>query len=80
MRRDPVITKLNDEFGHYTLILKCESCLRERHTTPHLLANICGWDAKLEDVVKRMRCSTCGAKRCSARAVPVTAPRGYKAH
>jgi hypothetical protein len=74
------ITKLSDEFGQYTLVLKCESCLRERHTTPHLLAKICGWEAKLEDVARRMRCSVCGKKKCTARAVPLTAPRGYKAH
>jgi hypothetical protein len=76
--RDLKITKLGDEFGQYELILKCGSCLRERHTTPHLLANICGWDAKLEDVARRMRCSVCGAKKCTARALPVTVPRGYK--
>jgi hypothetical protein len=74
------ITKLSDEFGQYTLVLKCGSCLRERHTTPHLLAKLCGWDARLDDVARRMRCSICGAKRCTARAVPITKPRGYKSH
>jgi hypothetical protein len=78
--RDLVITKLSDEFGQYTLVLKCECCLRERHTTPHLLAKLCGWDAKLDDVARRMRCSVCGAKKCTARAVAMTPPRGYKNH
>lgn len=78
--RDLKITKLSDEFGQYELILKCEGCLRERRTTPHMLANLCGWDAPLIDVARRMRCSTCGAKRCRARAVPMTTPRGYKNH
>ncbi len=65
--RDLKITKLSDEFGQYTLVLTCGSCLRERHTTPHLLARLCGWDAKLEDVAKRMRYSVCGKKeRCMA--------------
>lgn len=77
---DLKITKLSDEFGQYTLILKCDSCLRERRTTPNLLAHICGWEARLEDVARRMRCATCGAKKCSVRAVPVTVPRGYKSH
>jgi hypothetical protein len=78
--RDIQITKLSDEFGQYTLVLTCGSCLRERRTTPHLLAKLCGWDAKLEDVARRMRCSICGKKQCTARAVPLTAPRGYKSH
>jgi hypothetical protein len=78
--RDLKITKLSDEIGQYTLILKCDSCLRERRTTPNLIAHIVGWDARLEDVARRMRCATCGAKKCSARAVPVTVPRGYKSH
>jgi hypothetical protein len=74
------IEKLSDEFGQYELILKCESCLRERRTTPHMVANICGWDARLVDVARRMRCSICGKKECTARAVPMTKPRGYKSH
>jgi hypothetical protein len=74
------VEKLSDEFGQYLLILKCGSCLRERRTTPNLIAHICGWDARLVDVARRMRCSTCSAKQCSARAVPVTVPRGYKSH
>jgi len=76
--RDLEIIKLSDEFGQYTLVLTCGSCLRERRTTPHLLAKLCGWDARLEDVARRMRCSICGKKQCTARAVPLTAPRGYK--
>jgi hypothetical protein len=74
------VQKLSDEFGQYTLILKCESCLRERRTTPHMIAHIMGWNAKLTDVARRMRCSTCGAKKCTLRAVAVTVPRGYKSH
>ena len=78
--RDLVITKLSDEFGQYTLVLSCGSCLRERRCTPDLLAKLCGWDAKLDDVARRMRCSVCGAKKCTARAVAMTPPRGYKSH
>jgi hypothetical protein len=74
------LEKLSDEFGQYVLILKCGCCLRERCTTPNMIAHIMGWDAKLVDVARRMRCSTCGARQCSARAVPVTVPRGNKSH
>jgi hypothetical protein len=59
-------------------MVRSGSCLRERHKTPHMLANICGWDARLTDVARRMRCSTCRAEACSARAVPVTVPRGVQ--
>jgi hypothetical protein len=76
MAREFKVEKLSDEFGQYTLILKCESCLRERRTTPHMVANMCGWGARLEEVARRMRCATCGAKKCAVRAVPVTVPRG----
>jgi hypothetical protein len=34
------VEKLRDEFGHYVLIPKCESCLREQRTTPNLIAHI----------------------------------------
>jgi hypothetical protein len=80
MGKEYKVEKLSDEFGQYVLILRCGSCLRERRTTPNLIAHIMGWDARLVDVARRLRCSTCGAKQCSARAVPVTVPRGYKSH
>jgi hypothetical protein len=74
------VEKLSDEFGQYVLILKCESCLRERRTTPNMIAHITGWHASLNDVARRMRCSICGKKKCTARAVPLMTPRGYKSH
>jgi hypothetical protein len=78
MPRDFHVEKLSDEFGQYELWLKCESCLHERRASPHTLAKLCGWDARLENVMRRMRCSICGKKKCTARAVPITVPRGYK--
>jgi hypothetical protein len=80
MAREFKVEKLSDEFGQYILILKCESCLRERRTTPNIIAHILGWDARLSDVARRMRCAICGAKKCSVRTVPVAAPRRYKSH
>ena len=77
MAREFHIEKLSDEFGQYTLILKCEKCEHERVTQPITLGRLCGWDSKLADVARRMRCSKCGAKRCSLRAVPPRKPRGY---
>ena len=71
------ITKLSDEFGQYTLVIKCEPCGHERIAEPHTLGRLCGWDARLEDVARRMRCSKCGKKKCTLRAVAPRKPRGY---
>jgi hypothetical protein len=74
------IDKLRDEFGQYTLMLKCDGCLRERRTTPNMIAHIMG--GTRDWLMWRGACVAimCGAKRCSVRAVPVTVPRGYKNH
>jgi hypothetical protein len=77
MGRNFHIEKLSDEFGQYTLILRCAACSHERAAEPRALSGLCGWDAKLEAIAKRMRCSKCGAKQCSLRAVPPRKPRGY---
>jgi ribosomal protein L44E len=73
------IDKLSDEFGQYTLVLKCAECGHERKAEPRTLGRLCGWDARLEDVARRMRCSKCGKKRCTLKAFPPKKPRGYTA-
>jgi hypothetical protein len=45
MRRGFQIEKLSDEFGQYTLVLKCSECGHERKAEPHTLGRLCGWDA-----------------------------------
>jgi hypothetical protein len=77
--RDLKITKLSDEFGQYEILLTCE-CGHIRRCSPNTLAAFAGWDVKLDDIVLRLRCSKCNRKRCTARTVPMTTPRGYKAH
>jgi hypothetical protein len=77
MPREFRIDKLSDEFGQYTLVLKCSVCNHERTAEPHALGRLCGWDARLEEVAKRMRCSKCGEKKCKLRAFPPRKPRGY---
>ena len=78
MRRDPKIEKLSDDFGQYELTLKCDVCGHLRRASPHTLANLCGWDAPIAEVAKRLRCSKCGQKKCTANAMPLTKPRGLK--
>jgi hypothetical protein len=75
--RDLKITKLSDEFGQYAIFLEC-SCGHTRRCNPHTLAAFAGWDANLADVVRRLRCSKCNQKKCTARAVDLTKPRDYK--
>jgi hypothetical protein len=53
--RDLKITKLSDEFGQYLIYLRCE-CGHIRRCHPHTLAAFAGWDARLDDVVRRLRC------------------------
>jgi hypothetical protein len=77
--RDLNIQKLSDEYGQYVIYLKC-SCGHIRRCHPHTLAAFAGWEARLEEVVKRLRCSKCNLKQCTARAVAMTTPRGYKSH
>jgi hypothetical protein len=36
------------------------------------LARLAGWDARLTEVVKRMRCSKCGKRQCTAAVRPET--------
>jgi hypothetical protein len=58
------VVKLSDHFGQYVLTLKCH-CGHTRIAQPQTLAQWAGWDAALVDVVKRLRCSRCGSRRCS---------------
>jgi len=67
---EPTILKLSDEFGQYTLVLTCGACGHERHAPPHALARLCGWDARIDEVSRRLRCSKCGKKQCTWRAYP----------
>ena len=69
MPKDFKVQRLSDEFGQYLLVIKCAGCAHERRAYPNLLAHICGWDAKLADLEKRLRCSKCGKKSCHVRAI-----------
>jgi hypothetical protein len=60
------VVKLSDAFGQYYMFLTCSACGHSRKATPHTFANLVGWDAQLDDVVKRLRCSKCGKRSCTA--------------
>jgi hypothetical protein len=63
------VVKLSDHFGQYVLTLKCE-CGHTRIAQPQTLAALAGWDALLVDVLRRLRCSHCGRRQCSATVRP----------
>jgi hypothetical protein len=65
------VIRLSDYGCQYVLTLKCE-CDHTRTAQPQKLAGLAGWDALLADVVKRLRCSHCGLRRCSATVRPET--------
>ena len=65
------VVRLSDNFGQYVLTLKC-ACGHSRTAQPKTLAHLAGWDALLTDVVRRLRCSQCGKRKCSAKVRPET--------
>ena len=66
------VVKLADHFGQYVLTLTCSACGHSRIAQPQTLARMAGWNAALADVVKRMRCSKCGERKCTANVRPET--------
>jgi hypothetical protein len=65
------VVKLGDHFGQYVLTISCK-CGHTRTARPETLAKFAGWDTLLVDVVRRMRCSKCGARQCSVSVRPET--------
>jgi len=67
-RKPLTVVKLSDHGGQYRLLLKCQQCEHVREAHPEVFARLAGgWEAPLASVLKRLRCSKCGARgRCSA--------------
>jgi hypothetical protein len=65
------VVKLSDHFGQYVLTLTC-SCGHARSAQPQTLARIAGWDSRLSDVVRRLRCSKCGKRQAQVSVRPET--------
>jgi len=71
------IKKLSDRFADYDLTIKCKKCGHVRVTDPHALAKILGWEATLETVGARLRCSRSHCRgQCELHAQPTRKPRG----
>jgi hypothetical protein len=73
------ITKLSDRFADYTLRIRCRKCGHERHTEPHALAKLLGWETPLTTVALRLRCSRCQVRgECELTAQNQPKPRGRR--
>jgi hypothetical protein len=71
------VKKLSDRFADYDLSIRCRKCGHTRVTEPHALAKILGWEATLEAVAARLRCSKCSARgQCELKAEAQRKPRG----
>jgi hypothetical protein len=61
------ITRFSDHFGQFEIMLICGKCGHRRETEPTTLAKLCRvpMETLIEDALKWLRCSKCGAKECS---------------
>jgi hypothetical protein len=75
MRRQLNVHRLSDEFGQYTLRMTCARCQYVRLALPYKLARLVGWDATLDELQQRLRCSRCGAKECVIDVSPASLRR-----
>src|SRR5882757_3165648 len=66
-----IVVQLRDHGGQYVLTLTCD-CGHTRIAHPSKLARFAGWAANLNVVVRRMRCTKCGKRKCSATVRPET--------
>lgn len=62
------IRHLNDYFGDYVLGVTCRKCGHVREISPHALARIFGWEAEIQKIAHRFRCSKCHAKTVDVQA------------
>jgi hypothetical protein len=76
MRNLDHIQRLNDEGGRGWLIdVRCR-CGRTGWLEPARLAHQVGWDATLESLRLRLRCTACGERGLTLTAIPAPRPRG----
>lgn len=55
-----------------TILFNWPLRIETRTAQPRTLASLAVWDALLVDVLKRLRCSQCGKRQCSATVRPET--------
>jgi len=76
MRLLPHIQQLRDEGGQgWLLDIQCP-CGHAGWIPPQRFADRVGWDVTLERLQSRLRCTTCGRKGLTVRAISAPRPRG----
>jgi hypothetical protein len=56
------VNKLSDRFANYDLSIECKRCGHVCVTPPHVIARLLGWEATLDTVASRLRCSKFGTR------------------
>jgi hypothetical protein len=74
------VTRLNDRFGDYVINVQCRKCKHSREIDPHALAKLVGWEAELEKLADRFRCSKCHAKSVDLQIGFEKKPRRWNSH
>jgi hypothetical protein len=62
-RKTLTVVELSDQGGQYILALTCDGCGHTQDRPTVDLAAIAGWDVPLAEVIKGLRCSSCGARQ-----------------
>jgi hypothetical protein len=65
------VRTLSDYEGMFVLSVCCKACKHERAIPAKSLANRVGTNARVADVVKRMRCSQCNSRQVEAAVVGI---------
>jgi hypothetical protein len=76
MRSLDHIQRLSDEGGRSWVVdVRCR-CGRAGWLEPQRLAQRVGWNATLDSLRQRLRCTACGEKGLTIIAIPAPRPRG----
>jgi len=56
------VRQLSDFGGDFVLSVQCQACRHERPLPARELAQRLGREARVKDIVRRLRCSRCGVR------------------
>jgi hypothetical protein len=76
MQRLNDVVRLDDHLGHYRMAITCTHCKHSRRSDPHVFARLLGWNARLDALAERLRCSNCGRKGATIVCEVEPRPRG----
>ncbi len=65
------VQRLGDYEGMFVLSVSCTTCKHERPIAADVLARLAGRDARVADVVRRLRCSKCGERQVDVQVIGI---------